>query len=142
MCVVCNKAIDISSMGEAALQSHTIGKNHKKLMELKLSSSVTHFLSSSLENLRYHGRWIDSVCKLHSYAGALTEYRFKIARHNVLQYGRGAKVSMMKSPRLCIELTQVDHVESPHVTQDLPFGQRHLRLSSGQALETPNVNAL
>jgi len=51
MCVVCNQAIDISSMGEAALQSHMIGKKHKKLMELKLSSlSVTHFLSSSSEN--------------------------------------------------------------------------------------------
>lgn len=53
MCVVCKKAIVISSMGEAALQSHIIGKKHKKLMELKLSSpSVTHFLSSSSENLR------------------------------------------------------------------------------------------
>ena len=53
MCVVCNKAIDISSMGEAALQSHMIGKKHKKLLELKVSSpSVTHFLSSSSENLR------------------------------------------------------------------------------------------
>jgi len=45
MCVVCNEAIDILSMGEAALQSHMIDK---KLMELKLlSPSVTHFLSSS-----------------------------------------------------------------------------------------------
>lgn len=53
MCVVCNRAIDISSMGEVALQSHMINKKHKKLMELKLSSpSVTHFLSSSSENLR------------------------------------------------------------------------------------------
>ena len=50
---------------------------------------------------------------------------------------------MLKSPRLHIELTQLDHsldyVTSPHVTQDLPFGQHHLRLSSGQVLETPNV---
>ena len=56
MCVVCNKAIDISNMGEAVLQSHMISKKHKKhkkLMELKPSSlSVTHFLSSSSENLR------------------------------------------------------------------------------------------
>ena len=50
MCVVCNKATDISSVGEAALQSHMIGKKHKKPMELKLlSPSVTHFLSSSSE---------------------------------------------------------------------------------------------
>ena len=43
MCVVCNKAIDISSMREAALQSHMVVKKHKKLVELKVSSpSVTH----------------------------------------------------------------------------------------------------
>ena len=41
VCVVCNKAIDISSMGEAALQSHMIGKKHKKLMELKVSSAAS-----------------------------------------------------------------------------------------------------
>ena len=53
MCVLCNKTIDISSMGEAALQSHMIGKKHKSLMEMKRSShSVGHFLSSSSENER------------------------------------------------------------------------------------------
>lgn len=77
------------------------------------------------------------------YIPGLSEYRFKIARHPALQYGRGAEVSVMKSPRLHIELSQLDHfldyVTSPRVTQDLPFGQCHLRLSSGQVLETPNV---
>ena len=84
-----------------------------------------------------------SFKRIQHYIPGLTEYRFKIARHHALQYGRGAEVSMVKSPRLRIELTQLDHfldyITSPHVTQDLPFGQRHLRLSSGQVLETPNV---
>ena len=30
-------------------------------------------------------------------------------------------------------------ITSPHISQDLPFGQRYLHLSSGKVLETPNV---
>lgn len=83
-----------------------------------------------------------SFKRIQHYIPGLTEYRFKMARHHVLQYGGGAEVSMLKSPRLRIELTQFDHfldcITSPHVIQDLPFGQRHLRLSSGQVLEIPS----
>ena len=81
--------------------------------------------------------------RIQRYIPGLTEYRFKIARHHALQYGRGAEISTMKSPRLRIELTQLDHfldyITSPHVTEDLPFGQRYLRLSSGEVIETLNV---
>lgn len=84
-----------------------------------------------------------SFKRIQHYIPGLTEYHFKMARHHVLQYGGGAEVSMLKSPRLHIELTQFDHlldyITSPHVIQDLPFGQRHLHLSSSQVLETPNV---
>ena len=42
-----------------------------------------------------------------------------------------------------VDSSQLDHflafINSPHVIQDLPFGQRYLRLSSGELLETPNV---
>ena len=42
-----------------------------------------------------------------------------------------------------MESKQLDHfltyITSLHVIQDLPFGQRYLRLSSGEILETPNV---
>ena len=65
--------------------------------------------------------------RIRHYIPGLTEYRFKIARHHALQHGRGAEVSMLKSPRLRIELSQLDHfldyVTNPHVTQNLPFGQ-------------------
>lgn len=30
-------------------------------------------------------------------------------------------------------------ITSPHIVQDLPFGQRNLQLSSGQILQTPNT---
>ena len=42
-----------------------------------------------------------------------------------------------------VDTNQLDHfisfIISPHIIQDLPFGQRYLHLSSGKVLETPNV---
>ena len=42
-----------------------------------------------------------------------------------------------------INESQLDYfltfITSSHVIQDLPFGQRYLRLANGQILETPNV---
>ena len=42
-----------------------------------------------------------------------------------------------------VDESQLDHflcfITSPHVVQDLPFGQRYLYLSNGKILETPNV---
>ncbi|KAL9967819.1 hypothetical protein ACROYT_G026116 [Oculina patagonica] len=80
---------------------------------------------------------------IQSYIPGLTEYRFKMARQHSLQYGRGVEVPRAKSPRMRVERKQLDHfltyITSPHVIQDIPFGQRYLRLSSGKILETPNV---
>lgn len=81
--------------------------------------------------------------RIQSYIPGLTEYRFKVARQHSLQYGRGVEVTRAKSPRMRVERIQLDHflayITSPHVIQDLPFGHRYLRLSSGKILDTPNV---
>ena len=73
----------------------------------------------------------------------ITEYRFKIARMHVKIYGRGAPVPENKSPRMRIDESKLDYflsfITSSHVVQDLPFGERYLRLSNGEILETPNV---
>ena len=56
---------------------------------------------------------------------------------------QNASSFISKSPRMRVEGVQLDHfltfITSPHVIQDLPFGQRYLHLSSGKVLETPNV---
>ena len=61
-------------------------------------------------------------------------------RHS-LQYGRGTLQPQPRSLRMRVEDKQLDHflsyITSPHVIQDVPFGQRYL--SSGKILETPNV---
>lgn len=81
--------------------------------------------------------------KIQRYIPGLTSYRFTAARKHTLEYGRGALLPPNKSPRMRIDSKQLDHflsyITSPHVVQDLPFGQRYLHLSSGEVLETPNV---
>lgn len=81
--------------------------------------------------------------EVQKYLPDVTEYRFKQARLHVLKYGRGAPVPLQRSPRMRIEANKLDHfltfITSPHVIQDLPFGQRYLTLADGQILECPNV---
>ena len=80
---------------------------------------------------------------LQRYLPGITEYRVKTARKHRIQYGRGSPVPVSTSPRMRVNYAQVDHfldfIASPHVIQDLPFGQRLLSLSDGSVLETPNL---
>ena len=73
----------------------------------------------------------------------LTRYRFTLANLHRLQYGRGAPVTHQPSPRIRVDRQQLDHflsfITSPHLVQDLPFGQKTLKLSSGKLIEIPNV---
>ena len=47
-------------------------------------------------------------------------------------------------PRIRVDRLQLDHslsfITNPHLVQDLPFGQKTLKLSSGQLIEVPNVH--
>ena len=60
-----------------------------------------------------------------------------------LQHGSGALVPKDKAPRIRINLQQLDHflsfITSPHLVQDLPFGEKSLELSSGKIIAVPNV---
>lgn len=81
--------------------------------------------------------------KIRQYIPEITYYRVKIARHHKQLYGRGAEVIHKGSSRMRVDEHQLDHfltfITSPHVVQDLPFGQRNLQLSNGAVIETPNV---
>ena len=84
-----------------------------------------------------------SFKRIQYYIPGLTEHRFKMARQHRVKYGRGVPLPLNKSPRMRVESGQLDHfltfITSPHVVQDLPFGQRYPQPSSGKVLETPNV---
>ena len=79
--------------------------------------------------------------QIQKFIPGLTEYRFKQARLHILKYGCG--VPVQRSPKMRLDECQLDHflsfITSPHVVQDLPFGQRYLQLANGQVLECPNV---
>lgn len=73
----------------------------------------------------------------------ITNFEFKQARKHQRQFGRGAVVQSDSKTRERTEPGQLDHfidfITSSHVIQDLPFGERTLKLSSGEIIEIPNV---
>ena len=73
----------------------------------------------------------------------LTRYRFTTARDHALCYGRGVLPSPVVHTIMFVSQTQVDHfldfITSPHVIQDLPFGQRSIKLSTKEVVIVPNV---
>ena len=73
----------------------------------------------------------------------LTRYRYSIARHHILLHGRGSVVAPMKNTRICVSPQKLDHfltfITSTSVIQDLPFGEKSLKLSSNTKITVPNV---
>lgn len=73
----------------------------------------------------------------------LTRYRYSVANLHRLQYGRGTAVEQQPLTRIKVDLKQLDHclgsITSPHLVQDLPFGSKKLKLTSGQTIEVSNV---
>ena len=73
----------------------------------------------------------------------LTLYRFNIARHHQLLHGRGAVLSTEHHTRMYVAPGQLSHflnfITSGHIIQDLPFGEKKLKLSSNEELVIPNV---
>ena len=74
--------------------------------------------------------------KLQKYIPDITHHRYKAARHHKLEYGHGAPIPDSKSSRMRVSIVELDNfltfITSPHVVQDLPFGQRHIHLSNGK----------
>ena len=86
---------------------------------------------------------IASFKEIQHYIPGLTYYRYTIANLHRVQYGCGTPVTVQYVPRLRIDRKQLDHflsyITSPHIVQDLPFGEKNLKLSSGQLIAVPNV---
>lgn len=73
----------------------------------------------------------------------LTRYRFTEAKRHCLTYGRGAPVESVRSPRKDVSSSQIQHfiafITSSQVVQDLPFGERSIKLSNKDTLKIPNI---
>ena len=74
----------------------------------------------------------------------LTRCQFSEARKHILVEGRGVALSLQSSQtRMAVSQTQLDHfldfITSTHVIQDLPFGQKSIKLSTKEVITVPNV---
>ena len=73
----------------------------------------------------------------------LSRYRYNIARHHLFLHGRGTEVPQQKRKRIKVSPEKLDHflafITSAKIIQDLPFGDKTLKLSSGSEIKIPNV---
>ena len=73
----------------------------------------------------------------------LSRYRYNIPRHHHLLHGRGAVVPISALTRMYVEPEKLDHflsfITTTHIVQDLPFGEKSLKLSSNAVIKVPNV---
>lgn len=73
----------------------------------------------------------------------LSRYRYNIARHHILLHGRGSTVPSSNSTRMKVSPLKLDHflsfITSSFVMQDLPFGEKTLKLSSNTEIKIPNI---
>ena len=73
----------------------------------------------------------------------LSRYRYNIARHHVLLHDRGSTVSLSNNTRMKVSPLKLDHfltfITSAYVMQDLPFGEKTLKLSSYTEIKIPNI---
>ena len=81
---------------------------------------------------------------LSDYIPGLTRYRYSMANLHRLQFGSGAEVaSQVTHFRIRVDVKQLDHfldfITSPHLVQDIPFGTKRLKLSTGEVIEVPNI---
>ncbi|CAF1219802.1 unnamed protein product [Didymodactylos carnosus] len=73
----------------------------------------------------------------------LTPYRFTKAGEQADYFGKGTVVDTSRQPTVRYTDEQVAHfvqfISSPHVSTDLPFGQKTLKLSTGEEISISNV---
>ena len=71
----------------------------------------------------------------------LSLYRFKMARRHADLVGRGVLIDDARAPTVRYDDYQLEHfiefIASPHICTDLPFGEKELRLSTGETLLIP-----
>ena len=71
----------------------------------------------------------------------LTSFWYTVASLHRVQYGSGALLSLERQTRLHIYRDQSDHflsfITSPHLVQDLPFGEKNLVFSMVETITVP-----
>ena len=142
--------LNVIAPGDAGYLWEALRKSGSEEQELGIGEQQEDrkYLEALAESYRNASSWetrrqilsimgdLTTFKRIQTYVPGLTEYRFKMARQHALQYGRGAEILRARSLRMKVESKQLDHfltyITSPHVIQDLPFGQRHEPCSSSR----------
>ena len=86
---------------------------------------------------------IASYKAIATFIPGLTPHRYTMANLHRLHHGRAVPVPRKNVPRIRIDRKQLDHflsfITSPHLVQDLPFGEKKLTLSTDHCIAVPNV---
>lgn len=73
----------------------------------------------------------------------LSSWRYYAAKRHSTSKGCGVPVATEKIPRNKINLEQLEHfldfITSSDILKDIPFGEKTLKLSSGEVIHIPNV---
>ena len=73
----------------------------------------------------------------------LSRNRFTVARKHILAHGRGVPAVLQRRTRMAVPQEKLDHfldfITSPLIIQDLPFGEKSIKLSSKEVITVPNV---
>ena len=84
-----------------------------------------------------------ACCPLLKWIPNLSRYRFTIARKHILAHGRGVPDVSQRRTRMAVPQAKLDHfldfITSPLIIQDLPFGEKSIKLSSKEVITVPNV---
>lgn len=82
-----------------------------------------------------------TLTTINRFIPGITEYRFHIARRHADLQGKGASVNIHRAPLVRYSDHQVEHfiefIVSAHICTDLPFGEKELKLSTGETLLIP-----
>ena len=100
---------------------------------LKIQVLSLYVLNYSTEELK----------KLHEPFEKLSDRQIKKARHQAKINGPGVPLKKAISHRVRIDMVKLDHfltfVDRPYFYQDVAYGQRTLKLESGERLAMPNI---
>ena len=145
---------DAEALWKATKKSKLI---ENKLEIEKMDESEKIYLQALSETYKHATGWdtrrqvlsvmadLTPFSTLQKFLPGITQYRVKIARRHKDLYSRGVPLPSEDklSTRMRVSPSQLDHflsfITSPHVIQDLPFGERNLKLSNGEIIKTPNV---
>jgi len=137
---------DSGSLFKAVYSSGVIQRTLRNEEEARSRSVDKTMMSALAECYRAADSWemcwqilsviVDKLTlnQLQHWIPDLSQYRFTEARHHCLEYGRGAPVLTVPTPRMRVSTAQIDHfiafITSPHIIQDLPFGKITIMLST------------